>query len=58
MGVIIGAGAAKTGLFWMREEGEEVRAAKTKGRNVGLLREVFEERHKPLMEAIDNIINS
>lgn len=45
---MIGAGAAKTGLSWIREgkeeedeeEGEEAEAT-TKGRNVTLLREVL-----------------
>lgn len=42
MGLIIGAGAAKTGWFRMSLGGvdgeeEELREAKTQGRNVGLL---------------------
>lgn len=52
----MGAGAAKTGLFWMREggEGEELSLAKTDGRNVVfLIREDWEageidEMHHPL----------
>lgn len=56
---MIGAGAAKTGLFWMRlggEEEEEPSLAKT--RNAGLLREEdwagdTEERHALLIEAED-----
>lgn len=62
-----GAGAAKTGLSWMREGNQEeeeeeeeevggVSVAKTKGRNVVVLRKVFavtEGRHKLLMEATD-----
>lgn len=43
VGLIIGAGAAKTGWFRMslggvdEEEEEELREAKTQGRNVGFL---------------------
>lgn len=61
VGVMMGAGAAKTGLFWMREggEGEELSLAKTDGRNVVfLIREDWEagemdEMHHPLIEAVD-----
>lgn len=62
-GVMIGAGAAKTGLFWMREgggggEAEELTRANTEGRNVAFLAEYWagelvDERHQPLMEAVD-----
>lgn len=61
VGVMMGAGAAKTGLFWMREggEGEELSLAKTDERNVVfLIREDWEagemdEMHHPLIEAVD-----
>jgi hypothetical protein len=62
-GVMMGAGAAKTGLFWMREGGggeaaEELTLAETEGRNVACLAEyraaeLVDERHQPLMEAVD-----
>lgn len=65
---MMGEGAAKTGLSWMREgkEEEEVEeeeeegvlsVAKTEGRNVAFLREVLagemEERHQPFMEEVN-----
>lgn len=58
---MMGAGAAKTGLFWMREggEGEELSLAKTDGRNVVFLIRVdwevgeIDEMHHPLTEAVD-----
>ena len=66
VGVMIGVGAAKTGLFWMRlgggeedeEEEEEPSLAKAQGRNVALLREDWaagetEVRQAPLIEAED-----
>ena len=59
VGVMMGAGAAKTGLFWMREggEGEELSLANMEGRNVAFLREDWageiDEMHHPLIEAVD-----
>lgn len=60
VGVMIGAGAAKTGLFWMRGGGEgeeELSLAKTEGRSVAFLREDWaeevDERVQLLMEAVD-----
>lgn len=58
---MMGAGAAKTGLFWISEggEGEEeyLSLAKTEGRNAAFLREDWagevDERRQPLMEAVD-----
>ncbi|KAF7819580.1 uncharacterized protein G2W53_025035 [Senna tora] len=65
-----GAGAAKTGLSWIREGteeeeeeeegGDESLAEMRVGRNVGLEREVLEgekdERKHVLREAVDDII--
>lgn len=65
VGVMMGAGAAKTGLFWMREGGdaEELSLANTQGRNVAfLLTENWavevDERHQLLMEAVDMAHNT
>lgn len=60
VGVMMGAGAAKTGLFWISEGGEGeggyLSLAKTEGRNAAFLREDWvevDERHQPLIEAVD-----
>lgn len=67
MGVMRGAGAAKTGLFWMRlgggeAEEEEPSLAEAQGRNVALLREDWagetELRQQLLMEAVDDIVRA
>jgi hypothetical protein len=64
VGVMMGAGAAKTGLFWMREggDGEELSLANTQGRNVAFLTPVWapevDERHQPLIEAVDMAHNA
>ena len=68
VGVMSGVGAAKTGVFWMREGIEEEEeeeegggvaslAEMVEGRNVGVVKEVLEaekeERQQPLMEEVD-----
>ena len=65
VGLMIGVGAAKTGLFWISggtEEEEDgdgglLSRAKTAGRNVALRRKVWagdtEEMEQPLMEVVD-----
>lgn len=64
---MIGAGAAKTGLSWIRlgggeEEEEEPSLAKAQGRNVALLRENWageiELRHQLLMVVVDDIVQA
>lgn len=58
VGVMIGAGAAKTGLFWMSFGGEgELRRAEMEGRNADLVWRDWEGegevRHQPFIAAVD-----